>query len=173
MIYSASGNKEANQIAPVQNSNSQNYAKKIVLASKGESGYSPIFDMDENGIITLDEFNKYCEENGISEDDKLKLMTSMQASKAKDAFLKEEDNKEENKRIYARRGEEKYVEQMDENKDSIVTYDEYIKYCKEYANSNESDDKEAVSTNLKMRNAIKAYTDNKIEYAQIEINSEA
>ena len=87
MISGASGNKEANQLNPIQNNSSQNYAKKIVLASKGESGYSPIFDVDNNGIITLDEFNKYCEENGVKEEDKLKLMMSMQSSKIK--FLRE------------------------------------------------------------------------------------
>ncbi|MBR3605333.1 MAG: hypothetical protein IKL52_04825 [Candidatus Gastranaerophilales bacterium] len=171
MISGASGNKEANQLNPIQNNSSQNYAKKIVLASKGESGYSPIFDVDNNGIITLDEFNKYCEENGVKEEDKLKLMMSMQSSKIKESFTEKE---EDDSRIYARKGDKKYVEEMDEDKNSIVTYDEYIKYCQKYANSNEKEEQQKESPkDLNIKNALKAYTDNKIEQVQIEIDSEA
>ena len=133
MISSASWNKEANQANSLQDG-AQNYAKKIVLANKGETGYMSAFDLDQNGIITLDEFNKYCEENGVGEEDKLKLMLNMQSAKIKQKLAKQEEEKDD-KRIYAKKGEEKYVEEMDENKDSIVTYDEYIKYCEEYANS--------------------------------------
>lgn len=172
MISSTSGNKEANQLNAIQNNNSQNYAKKIVLASKGESGYSPIFDVDNNGIITLDEFNKYCEENGIGEEDKLKLMMCMQTSKSREAFLKKE--KEDDGRIYSRKGDEKYVEEMDEDKNSIVTYEEYIKYCQEYANSGEKEEQQKEAPkDLNIKNALKAYADDKIEQVQIEIDSEA
>ncbi|MBQ7287079.1 MAG: hypothetical protein IJW73_04885 [Candidatus Gastranaerophilales bacterium] len=170
MILHTSRNEEVNQLNCFENNNSQSYAKKIVLASKGETGYSPNFDVDENGIITLDEFNKYCEENNVNEKDKLKLMLSMQNSKVKDKIFKEDDKKDS--RIYARKGDEKYVEEMDENKDSIVTYNEYIKYCQEYANSKDKkDDTKLKDTDLATKNAIMAYSDKNQPQPQIQVSS--
>lgn len=170
MISPASRNEEANQQNSLQNT--QNYAKKIVLANKGETGYMPAFDLDQNGIITLDEFNKYCEEKGVSEEDKLKLMLAMQSAKMNQELAKKDGEEKDDKRIYARKGEEKYAEEMDENQDSIITYNEYIKYCQEYANSQENKE-EKTNSNPKIKEAIKAYCDNNIREVQMEVDSEA
>lgn len=171
MILPASGNKEANQINSLQGENSISYAKKIVLANKGEAGYSAYFDLNDDGVVTLDEFNQYCEENGISGEDRLKLMMVMQQAKVKEDLAKDDDEENDGK-IYAKRGEEKYVEEMDENKDGTITYDEYIKYCQEYANSNDEKE-EKITANPKMKEAIKAYCDNNIREVQMEVDSEA
>ncbi len=174
MILPASGNKEVNQINPIQNqnNNSSDYAKKIVLANKGESGYSPIFDLDSNGIITLDEFNRYCEENGVSDEDKLKLMMTMQCAKNTQVMTgkKEEDNPQ----IYARKGDEKYVEEMDENRDSVVTHYEYIKYCQDYANSKEEIKEKTKDAKPEYKQALESYLNNDSEVeAEIKVETQA
>ena len=76
------------------------------------------FDLDEDGKITLEEFNKYCEDNGISPKDKIKLMTSMEISKIKDKLIEENvektvkdekssknetENDNEDKSVYAKK----------------------------------------------------------------------
>lgn len=147
-------NQESNLKAFEKNNSNFNHAKKIILANKGETGYMPAFDIDNDGIITLDEFNQYCSENGISEEEKLKLISLMTNSKVSEKLSKNDDKKE-NERIYARKGEEKYVEEMDENKNSIITYEEYIEYCKKRTNQ-ETDKNESIS--LKFKEAIKAYS---------------
>ncbi len=170
MILPASGNKEVNQINPIQNkdNNSIDYAKKIVLANKGESGYSPIFDLDENGIITLDEFNRYCEENGVSSEDKLQLMMTMQCAKNTQAMTEEKE--ENNSQIYARKGDEKYVEEMDENRDSVVTHYEYMKYCQDYANSNEDTKEKTKDVKPEYKQALESYLNNDSEIeAEIKV----
>ena len=173
MILPTSGNKEVNQINPIQNqdNNSSDYAKKIVLANKGEAGYSPIFDLDENGIITLDEFNRYCEENGVSNEDKLQLMMTMQNSKNMQAMTKK---KEENSQIYARKGDEKYVEEMDENRDSVITHYEYMKYCQEYANSKEDTKEKTKDVKPEYKQALESYLnkDGEVE-AEIKVETQA
>lgn len=168
MIFETSGNKEVNNSDFFKNNNTQDYSRKIVLANKGEMGYIPGIDLDNNGIITLDEFNKYCEENELSQDDKLKLMSVMQAAKTSQALS--DDKEEEDKRIYARKGDKKYVEKMDENKDSKVTYEEYMKYCAKYASENKETQKEPQDGQL--REAIRAYSQKEETDADIKIDSE-
>ena len=90
----------------------------IILVKKGSSGYMSDFDLDEDGKITLEEFNKYCEDNGISPKDKIKLMTSMEISKIKDKLIEENvektvkdekssknetENDNEDKSVYAKK----------------------------------------------------------------------
>ena len=118
----------------------------IILVKKGSTGYMTDVDFDDDGNITLEELNKYCDENGVSEKDKIKLMTTMEFSKVKDRLVDEnvkqseseligitgtdeKNNQDDEKSIYARKGDEKYNESMDTNKDSVVTYDEYMKYA--------------------------------------------
>ena len=97
-------------------------------------------------------------------------MLSMQNSKVKEKIFKKDDEKDS--RIYARKGDEKYVEEMDENKDSIVTYNEYIKYCQEYANSNDKkDDIKLNDTDLATKNAVMAYLDKNQAQPQIQVSS--
>ncbi len=122
------------------NKTSSNKLNKIELVKKGEPGYLKAMDEDDDGIVTMEEFNNYCAENGVSEDEKLKLLSTINAAKqsqkindqmqAKQKEEKEtEETSKENKIIYAKKGDDKYNLKMDENQDDVVTYEEYIKYC--------------------------------------------
>ena len=179
MISKASGSKEALNFEFDNKLNSNNdFRKKIVLANKGDMGYMQVVDMDGNGIITLDEFDEYCDKNEITDEARLKLMTVMTCAKKNDAIIgeqvekaeeKEENKEKENRNIYARRGEEKYVEEMDENKDSVVTYDEYINYCEKYASSNKEEDEKGVKSK-EFSEALKAYSEYKTQEVEIKVD---
>jgi len=132
----------------------KNAASNIILVKKGSTGYMTDVDFDEDGTITLEELNKYCEENGVSEKDKMTLMTTMEFSKVKEKLInknvntdEEQNSKVENsdneKPIYAKKGDREYNEAMDTNKDGTVTYAEYVSYCTEQAgNENKNSSKE-------------------------------
>jgi len=136
-------------VAKNQNTNG---TSNIILVKKGSTGYMTDVDFDDDGKITLDEFNKYCEENGVNDKDKMKLMTTMEFSKVKEQLIKENTEKtdydqnkenkstekEEDSSIYAKKGDDKYNESMDTNNDSIVTYEEYVKFCIEQAQKNDN-----------------------------------
>jgi len=167
MISKTSRNEaqyEPNSFQKIDNSN--NIAKKIILANKGEASYLPVFDLNNDSIITLEEFNEYCSENGIDESDKLKILTAMNLSK--NAKVLEE--KKQNNNIYAKKGDKKYVDAMDENKNSIITYEEYIKYCEKHANSTR---KETGVKSIEFKKAIKAYSNSEIQQEEIKVDSEA
>lgn len=164
------------------------YTKKIVLASKGEAGYNIHMDSDQDGIVTLAEFNEYCEENSIDEEAKQRLLEVMQmakiSSEINDKTLKEEnktdkaDDKEtletDSDSIYARRGDDKYDERMDENKDSKVTYKEYLDYCQKRANE-KGETKETSNQTFEEKKAQAAYCDSNKnnETPEIRIETEA
>lgn len=144
-----------NNLAANTPKNDADYAKKIVLASKGEAGYNIHMDLDKDGIITLAEFNEYCEENSVDEQAKQRLLEVMQMAKLSSdinekTIKKQEKEVQETQKepeidsdsIYARRGDDKYDERMDENKDSKVTYKEYMDYCEKRALANEDNKKE-------------------------------
>ena len=160
-IYSSDKNSFSmfagnNNSAVEQNTNA---AKNIILVKKGSTGYMTDIDFDDNGDITLEELNKYCEENGVSDKDKIAMLTTIELSKVKEKLIEKnvrqveveqedkqpKDTKEEDseKSVYAKKGEDKYNEAMDNNRDGIVTYIEYVKYCTEQAeNSAKSSSKE-------------------------------
>lgn len=133
-----------------------NIASKIIITKKGQAGYMPQMDLDDDGQISLEEFNKYCEENGISEKEKVALLTVMNygkrdakvAEESEDASKeingeeeKETENDEENEmNVYARKGDEKYNEKMDENENGVVTYAEYMKYLRDRGEKSEESD---------------------------------
>ena len=131
-------NKKSENKTVQKSKSSSTIANKTILAKKGQAGYMREFDLDDDGKISLEEFNEYCEQNGIDGKDKLRLLTLMQTAnsneKVTEETLKESDkesNKAENKAIYAKKGDEKYDEAMDENKNGEVTYAEYYKYMQE------------------------------------------
>lgn len=133
-----------------------NIASKIVITKKGQAGYMPQMDLDDDGQISLEEFNKYCEENGISEKEKVALLTAMNYGKRDEKVTEESEeaskeingeegkdteNDEENEmNVYARKGDEKYNEKMDENENGIVTYAEYMKYLNDRGEKTEESD---------------------------------
>lgn len=123
------------------------YADKVILAKKGQGGYIKEFDLDNDGKISLEEFNKYCEENGIDGKDKVRLLTLMQTANSDEKIAKEtlEDtekssDKVKNNAIYAKKGDEKYEEAMDENKNGEITYAEYYKYMQEKDKTTKSEE---------------------------------
>ncbi|MBR2525578.1 EF-hand domain-containing protein [bacterium] len=127
--------------------NNQSPASKIVLAKKGSPAFMKQFDTDNDGQITLEEFNNYCEENGISEKDKAKILQVMQLANSNSKVVSANINKDEKtekideKMVYAKKGDEKYNEEMDTNKNGVITYAEYIQYLQKHNNnSNETND---------------------------------
>lgn len=120
-------------------------ASKITLAKKGQAGYMKEMDADNDRKVTLEEFNQYCEENGLSSEDKMKLLTCMQVSQMNEKIsednkkTQEEEEKKEkteekssskndDKSIYAKKGDDKYNQEMDANDNGTITYAEYIDY---------------------------------------------
>ena len=73
--------------------------------------------------------------NGITEEGKLKLLSVINSAKQTKKINEQmktkqkEEKPQENKAIYAKKGDDKYNETMDINKDEVVTYEEYIRYC--------------------------------------------
>lgn len=131
------------------------FSKKIIVANKGESGYLPGMDIDYDGIVTLDEFNQYCEEKGIDGKEKTKLFLTIML-KGNDEKIVENEQGKENDNIYAKKGDKKYNEKMDENKDSIITHDEYLKYCQK--NKEATEEKETTEkVPYEFKKAIEAY----------------
>ena len=57
LIQSASGMTSNNSIVPQQNS------KPTVYAKEGDPNYNEEMDLDKDGIVTMEEYQKYCEEN--------------------------------------------------------------------------------------------------------------
>jgi hypothetical protein len=146
-----------NNSTSTKSSNSSNSG--IVLAKKGDSGYIESMDADKDGEITLEEFNEYCESNGVSEKEKVKLAALMTSAKTSEKIVSNtaetqknitssnedesstdtDSNTENSTSIYARKGDDKYNEAMDTNKNGEVTYQEYMEYCNKKVKSTDGD----------------------------------
>lgn len=113
-------------------------------AKKGEPMYMKEMDADEDGVVSFEEFRNYCDEKGISVNERIKMAQlactyrTMQAQQKATKKIQEEsktenqaDNEVESEAVYARRGDGKYDEVMDTNNDDKITYKEYIEYCRE------------------------------------------
>ncbi len=154
-----------------------NSAKKInfpknesnsIYSRKGEPTYTPEMDLDEDGIVTFDEFKDYCKEKGLSPEEIIKLLEARQLwemfkEMSEKRAQEQQENKEKDK-IYARQGDENYDEEMDSNNDKKITFDEYIKYCKE--NSQEENSKT-------LNKILNAYVQKEIKEPEIKVESEA
>lgn len=134
-------NKTANNnLNKKVNNNTAYYAKK------GEPMYMKEMDADDDGVVSFDEFKEYCQANGISTDEMVRMSTMastyrtmkaqekaeksvQQSTKGEKAEIKET----ESEAVYAKRGDGKYDEAMDTNNDDKVTYKEYMEYCQEHA----------------------------------------
>lgn len=151
----ASKNKETEA---TKDAEKDGYAKKITIAKQGQAGYMRSMDLDEDGVLTLEEFNKYCKENSISDSAKQRMLLMMNTAntsgetikqmeekseeakeKAEEAEeAKDEENADEVKgskpvkdetSIFAKKGDAQYDEAMDTNSDNKITYKEYAEYC--------------------------------------------
>jgi len=186
-VSSTQNNSSANSLASsIKNSSGK---INIELVKKGEAGYMEAMDEDQDGVVTMEEFNNYCSENGVSEEDKLALLETIQSAKMTkqiqektQAAQKEQEKEEtkeseettsdddENKIVYARKGDDKYNEVMDENKNGTVTYEEYMKYCQNKAENEKTGD----SSNKAASKVEEAYSssDSEIE-EEISVEAEA
>lgn len=88
-------------------------------ASVGDPTYDKKMDSDNDGTITFDEFNQYCDENNISDAQKQRMLEDRMHWETIKQSL-----------IYSEKGELKYNEDMDANKDNKVSYDEYVEYIR-------------------------------------------
>ena len=114
--------------------------ESLYYAKKGEAIYDKKMDLDEDGVITFDEFKDYCEQNNISKDEINKMLKNWLTLRTVQKVEKQNDNmNEQNNKlqpkeaIYAKKGDLKYDDKMDINSDDKITYQEYLKYCKENA----------------------------------------
>ena len=159
------------------NNNSAYYAKK------GEPMYLKEMDADEDGVVSFDEFRNYCDEKGISVNDRIKMAEMANSYRLRQAQKRASENvKKEGKTnnsnaeaVYAKRGDSKYDEVMDTNNDDKITYKEYIEYCQEHSksskNKSESDSEasDESASDSSTKKAIEAYTQQDSEYeSQIE-----
>lgn len=142
-------------------------ASKIILVKKGQVGYMQAMDIDNDGQISLAEMNAYCEENGVGEKEKLALITAMQSSKLNSKLAKEniksdddEENKEtetaEDKNAYAKKGDDKYNEKMDYNKNGVVSYAEYLKYKSEQGENSDNNSEKTDENETNTQNSSKS-----------------
>ena len=170
------------------NNNTAYYAKK------GEPMYMKEMDSDEDGIVSFDEFKDYCQANGISAKEMIRMAEmasayrTMQAQKKAENTLNEQKNSGNNvqtaqtgdEAVYARRGDSKYDEAMDTNSDDKVTYKEYIEYCEENSKPQEQ------KANTKVENtadgefkttssgkAVSTYSQNESAPAEGKVDDEA
>lgn len=108
---------------------------EVVYARKGEPMYQKEMDADEDGIITFQEFNDYCDENDISYGQRSEMLQNrlhfqLHTDRAR---VSEEIRqiKSDSDAVYAKEGDDEYSEEIDEDGDGKITYDEYLRYCEE------------------------------------------
>ena len=116
------------------NMNNSYYAKK------GEPMYQEDMDSDGDGIVTFDDFREYCKANDISSKDVSDMIDIRMAYRmsqyAADVFKKADLNKLSTGNldlIYATDGDGNYDAEIDSNKDSKISYTEYLRYCEQNA----------------------------------------
>ena len=51
--------------------------KPAVYAKEGEPRYNEDMDLDGDGVVTMEEYQQYCEENNISTDEQIQNVQSM------------------------------------------------------------------------------------------------
>ena len=158
-------------------------------AKKGEPMYMKEMDSDEDGIVSFDEFKDYCQANGISAKEMIRMAEmasayrTMQAQKKAEKEVKKQGNSDNNiddAAVYARRGDEKYDEAMDKNSDDKVTYKEYIEYCQENskpqeqkANTKVQETGDGEFKTTSSGKAVNAYSQNESAPAEGKVDDEA
>ena len=109
-------------------------------SKKGEPMYQEDMDADRDGVVTFEEFKAYCKANNISAkdmSDMIEMRTAYRMSQDTIEQAKSAKTKEPSvgslDLIYAKDGDKNYNADIDTNKDSIVSYNEYLRYCEENA----------------------------------------
>lgn len=117
-------------------------------AKKGEPIYQKDMDLDEDGVVSMDEFREYCKNNDADVEQLLKNWLVYHSSKdVAETSKRIKEEKEEQKlqesdeTLYAKKGDIKYEAVMDSNDDGKITYKEYIEYCKTNAKEEKKDTK--------------------------------
>ena len=150
--------------------NNNNFAKSkaSVYAQKGEPMYQKEMDADEDGIVTFEEFNEYCDNNGIDYKMRIMLLNNRMTYKLS------KDNEETSKKVKeeaenaqkAKETEEETKASTEEDKTSIldkiingddeeekITYEEYMKICEEQAKSAPEKDFSSKTETVKVKDA--------------------
>ena len=117
-----------------KNINNSYYAKK------GEPMYQEDMDSDRDGIVSFDEFKEYCKSNNISSKD-VSDMIDMRMAYRMSQYAADTLKKADFERlktgsldlIYANDGDGNYDAEIDSNKDSKISYSEYLRYCEQNA----------------------------------------
>ena len=160
-------------------------------AEKGDPTYQKEMDADEDGVITMEEFIKYCKDNGISPSEQAQMLQNrldLQLHKDRARVSAEiKEIKSEGDAIYAKEGEDNYEEEIDANKDGKITYDEYMRYCEENEKAKEKQqpqeavsektvDEESGKEQFVVKNdgkAINTYIKNENDKEQTKVEKEA
>ena len=150
--------------------NQSNKSWNVVLAKKTDSGYISSMDYNNDGKITMDEFNQYCEENSIDGDGRLKILTTILLSKTV-AEIKE-NIKKENPQDFEDLDKQKLSIYADENNTKEISIDEYIEYCDNKYSQEETKKEEKIenSDNIKVKKALNAYNIKEEEKPQLRID---
>lgn len=124
-------------------SSSNSKTKGAVYAEKGQPMYQKDMDKDEDGIITLQEFNDYCDENDISYAERQQMLENRLQYQLRTEHAKVSDEvrkiKPQTEKVYAKKGDKQYNEEMDSDGDGKITYNEYMSYCEEQAKSEQKE----------------------------------
>lgn len=155
-------------------------------AKKGEPMYLKDMDSDEDGIISFEEFKDYCQANGISSKDMMKMLKARMEyhmnknrEKIENSKNTNSGSKTNNATVYAKEGDTKYDARMDYNNDGKVTYKEYLEYCKEHSQQksqksntiiDKSSDEEFKTINT--TNVINSYSETELQACEGKIECE-
>ena len=142
------------------NNNHAQSNKPAVYAKDGEPRYDEAMDYDGDGVVTMEEYQQYCEENNISTDEQVQAVQSLGNSVI-----------------------EKQVSNAESSGVNEMPYDDYIKYCEENAVSSPSTraaiKPENIITNeagLIIRNvgkALTSYHNNTVNFPEPKIERNA
>ena len=124
--------------------------KPAVYAKEGEPRYNEEMDLDKDGVVTMEEYRQYCEENNIGTDAQIQNVQSMGDS---------------------------VIQKRTENSADNMSYDEYMQYCEENQNirsnfSSPAVDAEIDETGIVVRNfgkALNSYSVNNINLPSMKI----
>lgn len=160
----------------------ENSSSNIYYAKKGEPTYQVSMDTDEDGIVTFDEFRNYCKDNDISANEMkkmLELRTAYQLSKSSTDPVNKVENIDEKDKykfgsldlIYAEKNDSIYDESMDSDKDSKISYREYLKYCEQNARTEAKNSDTKIRENDKSKFMTVSYGRISNAYNKIELEA--